>query len=432
MNITTLEHDLRTHRPAGAPSLPERFIWPRYEGLSVGNLPATVGQALNAPLPGVLPPLRSDLLDGLLDGVQRVVLVVIDALGWETLQDVMTRHPDLIFHRLAAGGRLWPLTTTFLSTTNSVLSTLHTGRPPVEHGLLAYSMFLREWQMAVEAISFSTMLTPFEGTLAEWGLEAEKFLPVPGIGQLLAAQGIPSYALTLDTFVKTPLAVMHNRGMQNVYGYATASDFWLTLRRILEQRPGRSFVSAYWCAVDTLAHRLGPLDESGDAEIVSLALLMEEIFFNRLTPAVRKGTLLLLTADHGQITTPPESAILLDRHPALNEALFLPPLGEGRVPFFYVRNGKYERVRQYVDEHFAGRFVFLSQDEVMRSGLLGPGEPFIEVSHRLGDIIGIATGNAYFAHDAESLKKKPMLGRHGGLLPEEMLVPLLAVRLDRF
>ncbi len=430
MDVMAFEHNLRTYRPNGAPSLPEDFIWPRYEGLSVGNLAGTVGQALGATLPGVLPPLRDDLLYGILDGVHRVVLVLIDALGWETLQDVMTRRPDLVFHRLAARGRLWPITTTFLSTTNSVLSTIHTGRAPVEHGLLAYSMFLREWQMAVESISFSTILRPFTGTLAEWGFEAEKFLPVPGIGQLLAVQDVASYALTLDAFVKTPLSVMHNRGMQDVFGYATASDFWLMLRRILEQRPGRSFVSAYWSAVDTLAHRLGPLDESGDAEIVSLALLMEEIFLNRLAPAARKGTLLLLTADHGQITTPPESAILLDQHPALLDALFLPPLGEGRVPFFYIRNGKYETVRQYVDDHFSGQFIFFSQDELLRSGLLGPGVPYAETPHRLGDIIGIATGNAHFARDAESVEKKPMLGRHGGLTPEEMLVPLLAVRLD--
>ncbi len=124
------------------------------------------------------------------------------------------------------------------------------------------------------------------------------------------------------------------------------------------------------------------------------------------------------------------SAILLDQHPALLDALFLPPLGEGRVPFFYVRNGCYETVRQYVDEHFADQFVFFSQDELLRSGLLGPGVPYAETPHRLGDIIGIATGNAHFARDAESVEKKPMLGRHGGLTPEEMLVPLLAVRLD--
>ena len=63
MDTMTLERDLRTYRPDDAPSLPEGFIWPRYEGLSVGNLAGTVGQALGATLPGVLPPLHGDLLD---------------------------------------------------------------------------------------------------------------------------------------------------------------------------------------------------------------------------------------------------------------------------------------------------------------------------------------------------------------------------------
>jgi len=44
MDIVILERDLRTYRPTGAPPLPEGFIWPRYEGLSVGNLAGTVGR----------------------------------------------------------------------------------------------------------------------------------------------------------------------------------------------------------------------------------------------------------------------------------------------------------------------------------------------------------------------------------------------------
>ena len=44
MNVAQLEHELRTYRPATMPSLPPNFVWPRYEGASVGNLAATVAQ----------------------------------------------------------------------------------------------------------------------------------------------------------------------------------------------------------------------------------------------------------------------------------------------------------------------------------------------------------------------------------------------------
>ncbi|MBN1249936.1 MAG: alkaline phosphatase family protein, partial [Anaerolineae bacterium] len=73
-------------------------------------------------------------------------------------------------------------------------------------------------------------------------------------------------------------------------------------------------------------------------------------------------------------------------------------------------------------------FVFLSRQQVLDAGLLGPGPVYDEVPFRLGDIIGIATGDGAFARTAEDAKR--LVGRHGGLTPDEMLVPLLAVRLD--
>ena len=429
MNIKQLEHNLRTYRPAGI-DLPDNLVWPRYEGLSVGNLAATIGQALGVPLEGTLPPLRADLLDGMLDGVKRVVLLVMDALGWEQLRWVMNNDPDSVFHSLSEQGRLMPLTTTFLSTTTSVLSTIWSGCAPLQHGQLAYEMFLREWEMAVESIAFSSTHAPFKRTLLKWGFEPEKFQPIPTLGEQLAAQGVPAYAVTFAAFVDSPLSKMNHRGMKATYGYKTASDFWLTVRRALEAHPddAHTLITGYWSAVDGLAHTWGPFDETGDAEIRALAWQMNEIFLKRLAPADREGTLLLITADHGQITTPPETAILLDDHPDLYNALFMRPLGESRVPFFHVRNGYYDQVWDYVQTYLSDYFVPFSQQDLITSGLLGPGEMYAEVPHRLGDIVAIAKGQHYLEHDPEKAKK--MRGRHGGLHAQEMLVPLLALRLD--
>jgi hypothetical protein len=378
----------------------------------------------------LLPPLERDILDGMLGGVERIVLLVIDALGWLQLRRAMAKYDDLVFHRLAERGRLLPLTTTFLSTTNSVLSCIWTGRPPAQHGLLAYELYLREWMMAVEAIGFSSPQEPFSGTLVRWGLDPLEFLPVPSLGQMLTHRGIHSASVILKQFTTTPLSRMHFRGMRHVIGHSYASDLWLELRRVLADNRGRKFLlGGYWPAVDTLAHRHGPADASGDGEIRAISMLMDELFLQELPPADREGTLLLVTADHGQILTPPKATVVIAEHPKLLDMLWLPPVGEGRVPFFYVRHGQYDAAWDYLHDYFGDDFIFLSREDVLASGLLGPpGDVYAEVPFRLGDIVGFARGSGAVARRREDVKR--LTGRHGGLAPEEMLVPLMALRLD--
>ena len=125
MECSELESELRNYVPVGVgqfcPDLPNTMIWPRYEGRSVGNLAQTVAQALGCSLPDSLPGLDPELLGDCLHGVRRVVMLVMDALGWLQLQRVMAADRDLVFHQLAVQGQIVPMTTTFLSTTNSVL-----------------------------------------------------------------------------------------------------------------------------------------------------------------------------------------------------------------------------------------------------------------------------------------------------------------------
>jgi predicted AlkP superfamily pyrophosphatase or phosphodiesterase len=157
-----------------------------------------------------------------------------------------------------------PITTTFLSTTNSVLSAIWTGRPPAQHGLLAYNLYLREWMMAVEAIGFSSPFEPFTNTLLRWGYDPEAFLPVPSLGQVLSGQGVKTVAVTLSRFTETPLSRMHNRGADEVIGHSYASDLWVTLREVLaEHRGERLLLGGYWPAVDSLAHKHGQKWRSG-------------------------------------------------------------------------------------------------------------------------------------------------------------------------
>ena len=407
------------------------FVMPNFQGLGIANLPATVAALLGGELPGACPPLRRDLWADWSDGLERVILVVVDALGYRQLLAEMAADEGLVFHRLSEAGRLVPLTTTFPSTTNTVLTTLWTGYSPAAHGILAFELYLRELGVAASTLFFWPIHHRQRDELGAWGLKAEEFCPVPGLAERLVAQGIDVYSLVSKAYAHSMLSRIHRRGVCDTIGFVSGADMWLQLQRLCRATRSASsskrFLAAYWDTMDGITHRWGPEDASWGLELGGLSHMMRTAFLEQLTPAQREGTLLLLTADHGGVQTPRQAAIRYEKHPRLRDALTLPPVGESRVPFFYARPGSLEEVQAYLGGHLAEAFRVLTREQVLESGLLGPGPQAAETPHRVGDLVGVARGAHYLARDKTQLK---MVGRHGGLSPTEMLVPLLGVRLD--
>jgi len=431
-NPDAIETELRQRQlPALAGRLPPgEFVVPDYDGLCLANIPATVAALLGGELPGACPPLRPELWRGWADGVRRVIFLLVDAMGYLQLQEAMARGDVPAWNRLAERGALFPITTVFPSTTNAVLTTLWTGYSPAAHGLLAFELYLREFGVAASALFFWPVACHQHDLLVEWGLKPEDFVPVPALGETLTKQGIAVRTFTRKTYAESALSQMHRRGLEQIDGFVGASDLWVGLRRALgESQSGRLFISAYWDVVDGISHKYSPDDDSWATELRTIGYMLEEEFLRRLTPAEREGTLLIITADHGMVPTPPEVAVKLDDHPALRDALLIPPMGESRAPFFYPHPDRRETLRDYLDGELGDAFVTLERNAVLESGLLGPGPIYSETPYRLGDLVALARGNHYLAEKEKSLE---MLGRHGGMSPTEMLVPLFIVRLDEF
>lgn len=417
----TLPH-VQSHLPA------DRFVMPHYGGLGIANLPATIAALFGAELDGGCPPLQADIWAEWRDGLERVVLVVVDALGYLQLEAAMLADDGLVFHQLAHAGHLLPITSTFPSTTNTVLTTLWTGYSPAAHGVLAYELYLRELGVTASTLFFWPMYHRQRDSLADWGIDPETFVPVPSLAEQLHTRGITTRTFVSKVYVNSILSRIHRRGVRQSYGFVGASDMWLGLQRTIKQhRQEKLFLAAYWDTIDGITHQYGPDDSAWDLELRGLSWMMKTAFLDRLTPTQRKGTLLLITADHGGLSTPPRAAVRLDRHPDLRDALSLPPVGESRVPFLHTRGGNLERVQKYIEQHLHESFAVLTQDQVLDSGLLGPGPVYRETPHRLGDLVCVARDNHYLARGKHQLD---MRGRHGGLSAREMLVPLLGVRLD--
>jgi len=426
---TEIEERLRERRLPGLDELlPEEFVMPHYGGYSIANLPATIARVLGAELAGAAPPLPEQLWADLAPGARRVVMVVLDAVGYLHLQRILAKE-DSVLRRLAQAGRLVPLTSVFPSTTVAALTTLWTGQTPLGHSFVGTRLLLREQGVLANMLRLAPAASRQRGVLLDWGWKPEEFVTVPSLGQQLTEDGVKTVAHTRRSFIGGALTRVFLRGMEDVRGYVGFSDMWINLRHTLcEHSSERLFASIYWGGLDTTGHTYGPDEEPFRAALRHLARSLEEDLLDRLPAAAREGTLLLVTADHGQTATPPERVVHLPDHPALRETLLLPPAGEPRAAYLYVRPGQAETAQAYVAEHLADRFVLVETERALAAGLFGPGEATPEVHARLGNLLLLARDDVRL--EAKE-KKATILGHHGGLTAEEMLVPLLVARLDK-
>ena len=83
-------------------------------------------------------------------------------------------------------------------------------------------------------------------------------------------------------------------------------------------------------------------------------------------------------------------------------------------------------VKDYIENTWPDQFCTINPEEAVTGGLFGAGPIHPEIYNRLGDLIVAAKGHAYWWW---ANKPNPLIGRHGGLSAEEMLVPFLAGRL---
>ena len=406
--------------------LSPEFIHPDYAGGSILNLPSTICRALGGePLAAI--PLRSELTTSTAADIRRVILVLVDALSLHRLQRWMSDGTAPVWSRLAEQGKLAALTSITPSTTTAALTSLWTGRSPAEHAIVGYELWLKEYGVVSNMILHSPISFGNDaGSLTKAGFVPEQFLNLPTLGTHLASYGVRSYALQHRSIMHSGLSQMFFKDV-NVHGFFTPGELWVNLRHLVESNPNmRQYFWVYTGQVDHFSHQYHPDDERTAAEFEEFSREFEQHFLTRLSPALRKGTLVLLTADHGMIATEKSARYDLRNHPELTRLLHILPTGENRLMYLFIRPGQTETVRSYIDQTWPGQFTFIDPSEAVARGLFGPGKPHPRLADRLGDLIVAARNEAYLWW---ADKENPLVGRHGGLSAEEMIVPLLSVEL---
>jgi hypothetical protein len=337
-----------------------------------------------------------------------IVFVFVDGLGTHFLSRL--KDGDFLNKN-----RIRDLSSVFPSTTSCAMFNCTTGLEPALHGIPGRWSFLRESNLQVntftlnERISGKSCLNEQISTETVWDIpsiygrtEKDVFFVIPGI-------------FTGSLFEKY---LCGSRPVGTYDSISNAVDLTLDLFRN-SGVPAFSFL--YLMDLDTLLHNHGT--ESREVDVM-LSILNSEL--ERLAVSLPVGVRLCISADHGQITVPPENRTgLYDGDPLL-EFLETFPYGEPRVPHFSVKKSREDDFTGSFLERFGEYFYLFSMQEASDSRLFGRNALSNRAKKMYGDYIGIAKEKHTFRYyPTGDSSQTDNLGEHGGSAPEETTIPLI-------
>jgi predicted AlkP superfamily pyrophosphatase or phosphodiesterase len=418
----------------------ESFVRPDFAGRGLANVAPTVLQLL-APQAAdqlELPPLDADVLPtALKEGVKTVVVVVADGLGHLQLQREIENGNAATCGGLLKRARdgdpcvnYAPITSVFPTTTVAALGSVNSGVAPSGHGLLSYTVYLPEFDMVAEMIRWGPLNRRISFTDPEFGLAPEEFFWSDTTYARLQAAGVQrTFAVNPSGFKGTALTRMLHQHA-NYAGYIATSSLAPIVSRIVHESSELTYVYAYWPTVDTISHIIGPLTPEHSSEVAAF-----DFQFGRLLASLRDrdDVLVLLSADHGHVDTDPNEAINFADHPELLSMLKATPAGERRAVYLHPKPGAASEVFSYARERLRDVAAAMLRDDAVDLGLFGPGPLSERAAGRIGEVLLFPRGSLQLVPPIEyadgTAPKAPIFrGLHGGLTPDEALVPLLAVR----
>ncbi len=363
-------------------------------------------------------------------GVENVVLFLFDGFGFNEWKRQEGAGLVKLFHDR---GRVTPITTVFPTTTSTALTTLATGRTPQEHGLIEWYLYLSELDMIVETLPFSPM----------GASGGDRLLSVADPRILFEGETIYKRMMEEDVSVHAFLnrriahsgysSLVHHDS--DVVPFSYASDLMASLRTKIEESRGPAFFYVYWSMVDTVEHTHGPNTEESRLEASMISNVIKEGLAGKLDESAARRTLFLATADHGQIFSPIEEAMILDDDPEVVRNLAtsangrrIYPWGAPRDVYMKLREGSLEATKESLSRSLGDKATVLRTSDAVGSGLFGTGVPSERFAERVGDLMVLPNGtrNAWYRHP--EVEEPTLKGMHGGLHPDEMTIPFAAMR----
>ncbi len=367
------------------------FLEPAYGDRSIGDVvpavAAALGTRIGEPPTGLeLPPAAA------------YVVFLVDGLGARQLE----RHAHAAPFLAGLLAEQPPGTSGVPSTTATSLTSLGTGLVPGAHGLVGFTSRVPGTDRLLNALAWDKDVDP-----VEWQ-------PSPTAFARLHEAGGCATVVNKREFARSGLTLAAHRGAE----YVGADKVGERLAAAVASSAERgSLTYLYDGDLDWTGHRYGVASHQW---LQQLAMIDAEA--EQLRETLPDSVRLLVVADHGMVDSPAASRVDVDDVAELRSGVALLG-GEARFRHLYCHRGAVDDVVDVWSEVLGDRAEVMTRASAIGRGWFGQVSP--SVLPRLGDVVVACRGDLAILSTSAFPYEAKLVGLHGSLTPEEMLIPML-------
>jgi len=344
---------------------------------------------------------------------QNIILMIFDGFGYNLFQKYRKTSCSFLAEHF-----IDKITSVFPSTTTSAMTSIYTGKSPLEHGALGWSLYFKDYFKLIDFLPNKDSISG--NALHKEHFNTHDFLNIPNI-----------FSKIKKTDPETQLFYLKPKYLEDsIYSkYMTKNALDLSFENdktifcpddINLKEKGKKFILVYSPFPDSLEHENGV-----NSKIVENYIKEIDLNLKKLSTEV-KNTTIFITADHGLIDV--NKYFYVNEDKELNDCLILPAFPEPRFISFFVKTHKMNDFETII-KRYEKDFLFMKREELFDSNLLGFGKQHPKIDDFIGDHVAIAIANSAMkpiflqnGKDEHELK-----AHHCGLTSDEMWVPLFRI-----
>jgi len=428
MILESIENLIRKQKKEG------EFIYPFYEKYCFSNIPSTILRFFNIKTERPILPSELHRDEVEIENCNKILLLLIDGLGYD--QWLRYSRDYEFLDVFSQKGVVSPITTVFPSTTAAALTTINSGLTPQEHALLEWFVYFEEIDMIINTLPFTQLGKEGQDRLLEIGADPKILYRGKTIHQTLRKAGVKSLTLMSRRYANSCYSKLVNKGSTRI-PFISYSDMAVNLRESLRKEKGPAYFHVYLGNLDSIEHEYGPHTDQYYAELSLLSFSLKTELLRKVDRKTAEETIVLVTSDHGQLNISPEETIYLNRFRKLVRSFQksrkgkpILPTGSPRDVFLHIEPSKLEETHEFLMRKLGKKARIMKTDEAIKAGLFGMGKPEREFHERVGNLLVIPYENNTIWYEHLKGKRFDLLGHHGGLSEEEMLVPFAIAKLS--